>query len=316
MQKQYKLLRRLLIVTFILFMFPLVLFAEEKKETKIKLVNEIPVLSDGSVLYSQFKGVFEPLGKYIDIEVLDIDLNNKNLIIKPAVSENLDAVKNIAEKNNAIAAINTGFFDYINGMSVSYITINGKEVANPKNNDNLTGNTNIKPYLDKIYNRAELKVLDCSNKKVFKIDFHNSKNKNCELLDLIQGGPMLLPVLNLAKEAFLDYKDGKKVREAANVTNNDARVAVGLTPDNHMIWVIANAGIRDSAYYGLTITELATLMKFLDTDSAIAYDGGRSTTLYLRLPDGTSKTIIGDIDPKGERVPARVKSVLILTKEK
>ena len=282
---------------------------------KFKFEKSIALTSDKSVILYSYKGPFEPLNAYIDIEMIDIDLNNNKLIIKPVMPDTLTTVKKTAEENDAIAAINGGFFDYTNGLSVSYVLIDNKQVASPQDNLNLTSNQNIQPFLKDIYNRSELKVYNCKGKTEYEINFHNKTKKNCTLTDSLQGGPMLLPEMNLEKESFLVIKDGKKIREAANVGHPDARIAVGLTKDNHMIWLLVRAGYKDSKYYGLTIDQLAKLLKILKVKSALAYDGGTSTTLFTRLPDGKSQVIIGDITPQGKRIQAKVKSVLILKRK-
>lgn len=268
--------------------------------------------SNKSVLYKQYKNEFSPLKTYLDMEIIDIDLNKANLNIVPFVSEDIDTVESIGIKNNALAAINTGFFDYSNGKSVSFVYIDGKKVTSPKDNFNLTSNKSVLPYLEAIYNRAELRKLNCSGKIVYRINHHNDKNKGCEIVDVMQGGPMLKPEMNLEKESFLVYKDGKKLREAANVSNKDARMAVGFTPDNHMLWIVVSAGYKGSEYYGLTIKELAGLMKYLNVKSALGYDGGSSVSLYVMMPDGKPHVTIGDVKSDGKRILPRVKSALLL----
>lgn len=289
--------------------------AQNIEQGKITFDRSLNLLDDRSVKYYSYKGVFEPLKEFIDIEVIDIDLNNKALKIEPAMPEKLDTVENTARKHGALAAINAGFFDVTNGMSVSYVVIDGKIVGNPQSCKNLTSNPAIKPFLKNIYNRAELKILDCSGKTTYKIDYRNASQKSCRVTSALQGGPLLLPAMDLDKESFLVLREGKKVREAANVSNKDARVAVGLTPDNHMVWLLVKAGYKDSKYYGLTIEQLATLFKYLNVESALAYDGGSSTTLYVLMPDQKPQVTIADVNVNGERYPARVKSVLLLLKE-
>lgn len=305
-------LRILLIMGIIFCLIPVFGLSKSLNNNVTKYDQITPLLPDNSVLYYSYKGNFKPLNQFIDYEVVDINLNNKNLQILPVLASNLDTVQNVAVGNNALAAINAGFFDVSNGSSVSYVVINKNMVGDPRENLNLTSNLNIKPYLKSIYNRAELKVLNCSGKIKYEINYHGHQKSNCELLNSLQGGPQLLPKLDLEKEGFLAFKNGKKIREAANVTNPDARVAVGLTSNNHMIWVVTKAGYNNSEYYGLTVKQLVVLLKYLSVTSALAFDGGSSTTMYLRLPDGKIRVIIGDINKTGERIPAKVKSVLIL----
>lgn len=278
----------------------------------------IPLTNDQSVIYYSYKGTNNPLNTFIDIDIVDIDLRNNHLNIGPIQSTKIDTVENIAKNSNAIAAINGGYFDYTNGKTVSYVIVDGKVIGNPSANNNLISNTKIKPYINQILNRPELKKYICSGKIYYHISNHDSKNdvcnKKCTLTDSLQGGPKLLPDMNLEKEAFLVYKNGTKIRESANVTNPDTRVAVGITEKNHMIWLLAKAGYNNHKYYGLNIYQLSKFLKALGVKTALAYDGGKSSTMYIKLPNGSDKTVIGHIDSKKQRIPAKVKSILLLKK--
>lgn len=314
--KMYKSLKLIVCIYMFLFISIDSCFAENSLTNLSAYDKVLEIEGNNSILYKHYKNEFAPLNTYLDMEIIDIDLNTGHLNVVPFVSETLDTVEEIGIKNNAIAAINTGFFDFTNGKSVSFVYLDGKKIASPKDNCNLTSNKSVQPYLKDIYNRAELRKLNCSGKIIYKINYHNVKNEGCALIESMQGGPMLLPEMDLGKESFLVYKDGKKVREAANVSNKDARVVVGLTSDNHMLWVIVRAGYKDSKYYGLTIEETAALMKYLNVNSALGYDGGSSTSLYLMMPDGKPHVTIGDVTPDKKRVKARVKTVLLLLKDK
>lgn len=311
----YKNLKIILCSVVVVLAASAVVFAEGCLLNNNSYNKVIKLDNAGNVTYKQYEGFYKPLNSYLDMEIVDINLNAKDINVTPALLDELSTVDSAAIKNNAIAAINTGFFDFNNGKSVSFVYTDGKMIANPKDNTNLTSNKNIQPYLEDIYNRAELKKLNCDGKMVYKIGFHNDKYSKCQLVDLMQGGPMLRPEMNLDKESFLVFKDGKKVRESANVSNKDARVVVALTPDNHMLWIVVSAGYKDSKYYGLTIKELASLIKNFKVKSALAYDGGSSASLYVKMPDGKDHFTIGDITKDGKRIKAHVKSVLLL-KEK
>lgn len=277
------------------------------------LNEETNLTTSGSIKYQKYSGFYKPLQKFIDISIVDIDLNDPEIEVKPVISNSLETVHNFATQNNAIAAINGGFFDYSNGLSVSNVKIDGKIVADPKINKNLTKNPQIKPFLKDIYNRNEFKILRCEGKTVYKIDKNSVIYKGCRTFHSLGGGPKLLPDMNLEKEAFLVYKNGNKIRESANVSNQDARMAIGLTPNNHLILIIASAGFYKDSYYGLTIQELSKFLKSFNLSSALAFDGGASTTMFLKMPDGKNKLILGDVNNKGDRIQPKVKTALIIS---
>lgn len=292
-----------------------IFFSVVKAEESLCFQKEIVLDDKGSVYLKEFKGVVDTFKTYIELYVIDIDLENAEYEVVPAIPEQLETVETQAKKANALAAINAGFFDGSNGKTVSYVIIDGKMVGDPQLNTNLTSNKNIQEYLPLIYNRGELKVLNCNGKITYKINLRNKKYPNCTLVDSIQGGPLLVPSLDLEKEAFLAYKGSKKVRESANVTNPDARIGVGLTKNNHMKWVVLAAGFRNQEYFGLTIKQFSKLLKMLDIQSGLAFDGGSSTTLYYRQDETSGNIVIGDVTPEGERIVPKVKSVLLIKKK-
>jgi hypothetical protein len=287
-------------------------FSDPRPPKGLTLDSRVPLLEDNTIVYYFFKGIPSVLNKYTELEIIDIDLNNKDLTLTPLQADSPDTVKTIAEKHNAVAAINGGFFDYINGKSVSYTVINGITTGDPSKNSNLTENPDIKPYLDKIYNRAELRILNCKGKIEYQIDEHYAPLENCTLISSLQGGPALLPEMDLEKEAFLAYKNGAKVRESANVTNPDARTGIGLTDDNRLYFVINRTGYKNSDFYGLTIEEFARLLSSFKIKKALAFDGGSSTTLYYKTPEGKTHTTTGKVNQRKNQKEARVKSIMAI----
>lgn len=77
---------------------------------------------------------------------------NSKFLITPALSQKVATVEEFAQKHRAVAILNAGFFDPANQKSTSYVIIQGKLVADPKKNDRLVNNPNLKPYLSQIFN--------------------------------------------------------------------------------------------------------------------------------------------------------------------
>ena len=101
-----------------------------------------------------------------------------------------------------------------NKKSVSYITNKGVVLADPSKNENLTLNINLKPHLQKIYNRSELRILNCAGNIKADIVPHFDKVENeCVILNSTQAGPMILPKIDLKKEFFVTQKDNKIIRD-------------------------------------------------------------------------------------------------------
>lgn len=209
-----------------------------------------------------------------------IKINLSDFIIEPYVVDSLETVDNIGNKTGALAIINAGFFDGVNGETISFIKKNGTVLANPKNNKRLINNLELAPYLDKIFNRAELRILNCNEKIIADITFRNSPlKKKCKLLSSTQAGPMLLPKMNLEKEFFILKKDKNIIRDSIGVYRKASRSAIGITK-NDIYFVITDKNNP------LTIFELQTKFKKIGFQKALALDGGGSTSLYLKTDNG------------------------------
>ena len=230
------------------------------------------------------------------------------------VSNFLETVEDAAKKTNAKIAINTGFFDPENGKTISYILKNNQIVENPENNERLMGSEELKPHLDRIFNRSEFRVLKCpcdcilpngeiKKNITFEIKKHNEPlplQEACTLVYSIQAGPELVPDFDLEKEFFILKKDGKTVRESASALQKVARSAIGIKKDRILLVAVSNEA-------SMTLEELANFMKEIGIEKAMAFDGGSSTSLYVDL---SGKKLV--LNSAKDRTARRVKSILVL----
>ncbi|GCD91417.1 phosphodiester glycosidase family protein [Nocardioides sp. LS1] len=68
------------------------------------------------------------------------------------------------------------------------------------------------------------------------------------------------------------------------------RTAIGIDRDTHEVLIVAVDGRKKSSR-GATMVELADLMQSLGADEALNLDGGGSTTMVARKPDGTTPVV-------------------------
>ena len=88
---------------------------------------------------------------------------------------------------------------------------------------------------------------------------------------IISGGPYLVK----NGEIFVDMT----AQKLASVGGRNPRTAIGYTKDNHLIMLTADG--REGSSIGLTLMELASLMKELGCVNAMNLDGGGSTVMYV-----------------------------------
>jgi hypothetical protein len=231
-----------------------------------------------------------------------------NFEITMAVSPNLITVAEFAATNQEIAAINGGFFDAQNEKTTAYLIHNGQIVGNPQENERLTQNPKLKPYLSQIFNRSEFRRYQCGTINRYAIALHNAPiPPNCELKDALGGGPRLLPTITATEEGFWAESQGKVIRDAIALKQRNARTAIGIMPSGDLLWVMAAQKKELGQNSGLSLPELADFMRSQGVQEALNLDGGSSSGMYYQ-----GKIFLGKLTAKGEPVVRSVKSVLVL----
>ncbi len=228
--------------------------------------------------------------------------------VMPALSDKVAMLKDFADPAGAIAVINGGFFDPENQQSTSYVMLQGKSIADPKQNDRLTQNPNLAPYLDKIFDRSEFRQYLCGQTVQYDIARHGDAGlSNCQLVSALGAGPGLLPELNLQPESFLEIADGAVVRDPIDYDRLSPRSAVGILPDGGVVWVMVAQKSKAIDASGMTLQQLSDFMKSLGATKALNLDGGGSASLYYQ-----GETHYGKLDEQGRAIERPVKSVLLV----
>lgn len=233
----------------------------------------------------------------------------RSIPLTVALSPTLDRLESLAESQDAIAAINAGFFDPINGRSTSFISVGGEQVADPRQNDRLMQNPNLAPYLEQILDRSEFRQYRCGEEWQAAIAPHSAPiPANCTSHLAIGAGPQLLPELTVEAEAFVDEAAG---RDAIGLRQPNARTAIGLTASGDVVWVMVAQRSEAPATSGFSLIELADWLDRAGLVQALNFDGGSSSSFYYR-----GETFYGKVNEQGERVERSIKSALLLSTPK
>ena len=88
---------------------------------------------------------------------------------------------------------------------------------------------------------------------------------------IISGGPYLVK----NNEIYVDMT----AQKLSAIGGRNPRTAIGYTKDNHLIMLTADG--REGSSIGLTLMELANLMKEFGCVNAMNLDGGGSTVMYV-----------------------------------
>ena len=200
------------------------------------------------------------------------------------------------------AALNAGFFDPNNGLTTSYVVQDGALVADPNLNERLVGNPDLAGYMDRILNRSEFRRYDCGGIPSYDITLHQAQvPTGCALLDSVGAGPQLVPEDTSVEEGFVDRAAG---RDALGSQSANARSAVGLTADGSVVMVMV-AQVPGVSPSGMTMAQVAEVMRDRGVIQALNLDGGSSSTLIY------GDTVhYGRLNASGELVQRPVKSIL------
>ena len=211
-------------------------------------------------------------------------------VSSPSLITNKEAHNN----SHSELTINAGFFDPKNQKTISYIVYDYQILEDPIFNENMMMNPYLRQNLKKILNRTEFRVLDCDSKLKYEIAQHDSKvDFLCSVKTSAQGGPQLLPNLRLEEELFLvKDENGNVLRESASVLHKVPRTLIGIKSLSNgeqeaHIFIVTNEHPMD-------IYEARDLCASYGLDSAMAFDGGSSTSLDYKKIHVVSTQSSGD----------------------
>ncbi len=207
--------------------------------------------------------------------------DNENLMQNPSLAKYIPQILNRSEFRIMNCLLNTG-------KSIKYYDIalhNGYAEIHSFDNKN-------KEYFNKLMGERGSEAAVASPKKnnpppsregqgwVKNTAFEPNQYPpiKCEIQHSIQAGPMLLPEMDLEKEAFIVRQNGKVIKESAGVLHKYARSAVAIKGTKVLL-------IAVSIDAKMTIKELQKLAKELGAEKALAFDGGSSTSMFVNLPD-------------------------------
>ena len=94
-----------------------------------------------------------------------------------------------------------------------------------------------------------------------------------------------------------------KNQEVGKAMSSNPRTAIGITEDNHYIFVVSDG--RTSESKGLSLYELATFMKSIGCKTAYNLDGGGSSTMYF------NGNVINNPTTNGNRISERSVSDIV-----
>lgn len=333
---------------------PTLNYIKEEQANREKIFNQnISAKYSGSRITDVEKGVkYVRMIRYynnrpVRINIVEVSTNvNSDLSIEPATASNTLAarskISSIAKRENAIAAINGGYFKPQTGVPLGTLMINKKMYTGPIYDRVALGifddgygmaRVQLKSTVDtnigglKIDNINQPRMLSThtivytpdwgeysppcpkygkqitvSNGKLiassygsalipkdgfvivgpekaldtiirakrFKLNIKMNPDWN-NVNHIISGGPYLIK----NGDIYVDMT----AQKLGAIGGRNPRTAIGYTRDNHLVMLTADG--REGSSIGLTLMELASLMKEFGCVNAMNLDGGGSTVMYI-----------------------------------
>jgi len=196
-----------------------------------------------------------------EINLIEVDLTQKNVRLAfEGFPDSLALSSAIAQKEQAIAAINGAFFDTKKGGGVTLL----------RKDKRLINTTRL---LDKTGRRTERAngALVLKGKKTHILKGDNTDidwDKKIKARDVLVCGPLLLAnrkIITLERNAFNN--------------NRHPRSVVAITSDKKLICLTVDG--RNAQAQGMSLPELAYFLYCYGAKEALNLDGGGSTTLYI-----------------------------------
>ena len=201
----------------------------------------------------------------------------------------------MAQKHDAVAAINGSFFDMDQHFPVCYLRIDSVELGE---------NTPGKDTVNRKYYQYGTICLSHDSVFILKTDSPRHWEEALPYPDIMTAGPLLI-----WHDTLQHMRDDRTF-----VTNRHNRTAVGIRDDGTVLLLVADG--RHKQAEGLSLTELQQIFRWLGCRDALNLDGGGSTTLFLNIGDyqgiANCPSDNGRFDHEGERGVSN--AVLILKK--
>lgn len=247
-----------LILSFVITLWGITTFGANESDSLliIKAAWKVTTTEQGLThKQAQIKGLFNSVQSINLIEIpraakLDIGIASNEKMVKTSQQ---------ATDNGALAAINGSFYNMKMGNSVCYYKI-GKEVIDTTTDSEFKLRVNGAVHEVK----GKIKIIDWSKS----IEDGYKKNKGT----VLASGPIMLEDGHISDWSECDKKF---------IDTRHPRSAIYIKSDGTVVFITVDGRSEGNAA-GMSIPELAYLVKILGGENALNLDGGGSTTLWLK----------------------------------
>jgi exopolysaccharide biosynthesis protein len=232
-------------------------------------------------------------GSNQNVSILEIK-QKKNLLLDLGYdAKKLITTSDFGKSTNSLAALNGTFFDIANGGSVDFIKSDGVIINESRLSK--SGERSGHQTSALVFNQGKLSIA--------KFNGGSFWEKSLSGDDIMVTGPLLM----------MDRLDEKLDSNAFSKTRHP-RTAVAVTKKNRILLITVDG--RDENSAGMSLFELAKLMRWLKSEDAINLDGGGSTTLWLSGYEGNGVVNYPSDNKKWDQLGERKVANVVLLKNK
>jgi exopolysaccharide biosynthesis protein len=167
----------------------------------------------------------------------------------------------LAERHDAIAAVNGSFFDMDRHNPICYLRIDSVERGiNEPGKDTINR---------KYYQYGTLALTD-GKPHILHTDSARLWERELPYRDIMTAGPLLI----------WNGQDQPMRNDLSFVNKRHNRTAIGIRPDGTVLLLVVDGRTRESE--GMSLDELIRTLRWMGCRDALNLDGGGSTTLYVK----------------------------------
>ncbi|MCH5247663.1 MAG: phosphodiester glycosidase family protein [Muribaculaceae bacterium] len=200
--------------------------------------------------------------------------------------DGLKKVSETATENNALCAINAGYWNMDTDIAATYIRSNGKDLSKTESVEG--------------YRVNGIVIFDSGNFSIEYCDTTQYGDVAARFDNILSCGPLLID-----EDFVFDYTG-----RGGFFSNRHPRSVIGTTPDGEMIFLVVDGRNKGQAD-GVSIPELTEICQWLGMKDALNLDGGGSSTLWFEGAVVNHPSDNHRYDHEGER---KVSSSIIVGK--
>jgi exopolysaccharide biosynthesis protein len=245
------------IIVFILLVYTSALFSQQDSLVFTTAQWETKTIAPG-IVWKHHHFNKDLFNSNQNINIVEIKLKKKRAIALACEAKTLKPTSEFGKSTGALVAINGNFFDVKNGGSVDFIKQNDSVISN-----NRLWSNNIRAR----HQQAAL-VIKKGKLRIAKWDSSANWESTLNAANIMNTGPLLI------------WKGDRQPLDTGEFNHaRHPRTAIACLGKKKVVFITVDG--RNEQAAGMSLYELASIIKWLKARDGINMDGGGSTTMWI-----------------------------------